>query len=163
MNESAQKGRKKPIGRILFSLLVTVGIGSLGGFVARNGFARYKTLDLPPFAAPGWIFPIVWTVLYLIMSIGLYRLTASGSNEKTKNALTIFVVYMVLNFLWPTVFFDKGAFFVALLLACAQLILLGVAAWAFYPISKTAALTLIPTAAWTVFALYLNTGVALMN
>ena len=165
MNESMHTRTKSKfsIGRAVLSLAVTLGIGSLGGFLARNGFERYKSLDMPPLSPPSWVFPVVWSILYVIMSVGIYLLLSRERDEKTKNALTIFAVYMVLNFLWPMVFFDKGAFFAALILAILQLILLISAIRAFFPLSETAALTLVPTALWTAFAIYLNAGIALMN
>ena len=159
MNTDIRKKTKFSLSRAILSLLVTLGIGSLGGFLARGGFEKYGKLDLPLLAPPPWVFPVVWSALYILMSVGVYLLLSRPRGEKEKNALTLFAVYMVLNFLWPLVFFEKGAFLAALLLTCAQFVLLVVCISAFYPLSSLAALTLVPTAVWTLFAIYLNAGI----
>lgn len=163
MNETKQKNAEFSLPRLILALVVTLGIGSLGGFAARGGFEKYGKLNLPPLSPPSWVFPVVWSILYIVMAVGLYLLLSLPREEKVKNALTLFAVYMVLNFLWPMVFFDKGAFFAALLLACAQFILLVLCISGFYPLSSKAALTLVPTAVWTLFAIYLNSGILALN
>lgn len=107
MNTDIRKKTKFSLSRAILSLLVTLGIGSLGGFLARGGFEKYGKLDLPPLAPPPWVFPVVWSALYILMSVGVYLLLSRPRGEKEKNALTLFAVYMVLNFLWPLVFFEK--------------------------------------------------------
>lgn len=162
MEHRINKWDKLSWSRLLAAELLTLGVGSLGGFLAREGFQSYGSLAQPPLSPPAAVFPIVWTVLYLLMGYSVYRIGQKGG-EDAKNALTLFAVYMVLNFLWPTVFFVKGAFLGALLLIIAQLVLLIATFSAFYRLSAKAAFLLIPTGIWTLFAAYLNAGVFILN
>lgn len=162
MNTSTKGTSSISYPRLILSEVLTLGVGMLGGWIARRGFSDYNNLKLPPLAPPSWLFPIAWTLLYLIMGYGVYSVAKSG-REDTKNTLTFFAVYVVLNFLWPTVFFVHGAFLAAFFLLIAQLILLIVCFFSFYRASPLAGWCLVPTVVWTLFAGYLNFAFFLLN
>ncbi len=147
--------------KLILSEVAVLAVGMLGGWVARDGFSSYNRLHMPPLAPPSWLFPVVWTILYLLMGFGGYLVAKNG--EDAKNTLTFFAVYMVLNFLWPTVFFVHGAFLAAFFLLVTQLILLAVCFFPFYHASPLAGLSLVPTVLWTLFAGYLNFAFFLLN
>lgn len=156
------KTRKISIPRLVLSCVITLASGSLGGLLAGNNFESYKSLTKPPLAPPGFIFPIVWTILYILMGAAAYFVADRG-NEESRKALSTFIFYMVLNILWPTAFFKKGAFLGSLLLTAGQLILLFACISSYYRIDKKAALLMIPTALWSLFAFYLNLGFLVLN
>ena len=161
MNSSANT-RKFSFARFIFACVISVAAGSLGALLAGNSFDIYSGLQKPPLAPPAFLFPVVWTVLYILMGAASYFVAQAGT-ERSKKALTTYAFYLVLNILWPVAFFKKGAFVAADLLICGQLLLIFATIFSYYRIDKKAAYLLIPTAAWSLFALYLNIGAIVLN
>jgi tryptophan-rich sensory protein len=83
--------------------------------------------------------------------------------DESKRGLTAYIIYLVLNILWPVAFFEKGAFAAALILLAAQLFMLFVIVSSYSKTDKKAAYLMIPTIIWSLFALYLNMGFLLLN
>lgn len=125
---------------------------------------EYGMVTKPPLSPPAILFPIVWTILYVLMGVGSYLvLTSDGSKEEIKSALSVYVWQLLVNFLWPTFFFNFGwylfSFFWLVLLWILVLIML----IRFYRVSKVAAYINIPYLVWLTFAGYLNLGVYFLN
>lgn len=148
--------------QLIISILFAEGIGLLAGFFTRNSSDVYQTLIKPPFSPPGYIFPIVWTVLYALMGISAYIIYTSDS-EKKDEALTVYLLQLLLNFSWSIFFFSLNqyllAFFVLLLLWVMILIMIG----KFSEISPIAAYLQIPYLLWVTFAGYLNLAIYFLN
>ena len=147
----------------LISLAIPLGVGALSTLLS-GGMDAYESLVKPPLSPPGWLFPIVWTTLFLLMGWASYRVYTSGQTpEKVHRALTLYGAQLALNFLWSIVFFrweqPLGAFFV--LLGLWVLILLTIRA--FSRVDEQAADLLIPYLLWVTFAGYLNLGFVLLN
>lgn len=137
-----------------------------GGLAAllSGGMGSYQVLNQPPLSPPGWVFPIVWTILYLLMGEASYRVyTADAQPGKIKGALIAYGVQLTLNFVWPLLFFGGqlylGAFFILLALWVAILVTVRL----FAGVDEKAADLLIPYLLWVTFAGYLNLGVYLRN
>ncbi len=150
--------------RLAFSLLLPLGAGGLSGFLLRDRFAVYKLLYKPLLAPPALVFPIVWTLLYLLMGYACYRVLSSGvSPERMRRALLVYGLQLGINVLWPWWFFGLQlwgfAFFWALLL-------LG-AVWLcylfFFHVEEKSGRLLLPYLLWCAFAGYLSAGVWLLN
>ena len=125
---------------------------------------EYGMVIKPPLSPPAILFPIVWTILYVLMGVGSYLvLTSDGRKEEIKSALSVYVWQLLVNFLWPTFFFNFGwylfSFFWLVLLWILVLIML----IRFYRVSKVAAYINIPYLVWLTFAGYLNLGVYFLN
>ena len=91
---------------LAISLLITLGGGYLSSILAGDTTNFYKTIQKPSFAPPGFIFPIVWTILYVFMGYAAYRVYYYGKNDVLKaDALKNYAINLVLNFLWSVVFF----------------------------------------------------------
>ncbi len=149
--------------KLLISLGIPLAVGGLSALLS-GGMADYQTLNQPPLAPPGWVFPVVWTVLYLLMGYSFYRVwTAEGDKEKTRRAMLLYAGQLLLNFLWPLVFFGLqwrlAAFF--LLIALWGMIYLTMRA--FSQLDERAGDLLLPYILWVTFAGYLNLGVYLLN
>lgn len=128
----------------LFFPAVSLGVGTLAGFLTRNSLNTvYPMLEKSPLTPPGWVFPLVWTVLYLLM--GLWG------------------VQLGLNFCWSLLFFNGGLYFSALLCLVVLWVMILAMAGAFGAISRTAGLLQIPYLLWVAFAGYLNTAVWVLN
>lgn len=100
---------------MLLSLLISLGTGGLSALLTGQAMRQYGSIRRPPLSPPGSAFPIVWTVLFILMAVSAYLVYESGCTEK-KTALIAYVVQLVLNFFWPLVFFNCRAYFYALIL-----------------------------------------------
>ena len=89
----------------LLSLAIPLAAGGLGTLLS-GGMDTYGKLNQPPLSPPGWVFPIVWSILYLLMGYASYRIYVSEADREDKRkALTFYGIQLFLNFLWPVVFF----------------------------------------------------------
>lgn len=145
--------------KLLFSIVITFIIG--GFFAIFTNMDFYKNLS-KPFEIPAIVFPIVWSVLYLLMGISLYLV--SSSNQKGKSsAIAVYYIQLVINSLWTLFFFGFKwflfSFFWILLLICFVLVML----YKFYQINKVAAYINIPYLLWLLFAGYLNFSIYYLN
>ena len=121
-------------------------------------------LEKPPLTPPGWVFPVVWTVLYAMMGTASYKVYASDAHDiRRRRALTVYGVQLAVNFLWTVVFFALGAHLSAFWLIVLLWLLIVVCMLMFYHISQKAGRLMIPYALWVSFAAYLNLGVYLLN
>ena len=150
--------------KLIPCLLIPLAVGGLAALLTREGMADFACLRQPPLTPPAWLFPVVWTLLYLMMGLASYlALIAPAPPAQTKRALILYAAQLLVNFIWPLVFFGQGAFLAAFfwLLALWGLIFLTIGQ--FRQLSKPAARLLIPYLLWVSFAGYLNLGVYLLN
>ena len=112
---------EKNLRNLLIAVAIPLLVGAAAGLLTRDSMEVFENLQQPPFAPPGILFPIVWTILYTLMGIASYLVYTSGKEpEEVSGALTVYGVQLVVNFLWPIVFFRFGwytfAFFWLILL-----------------------------------------------
>ena len=142
------------------SILVPVIIGGITGLIISK-FIDYNVLQKPPLAPPAVLFPIVWTILYILMGVSYGILKSNNLTVEKINS--IYYTQLVVNILWPIFFFVLEwrlfAFFWILLLDILVVIMI----YRFYNKNKVAGLLQIPYLIWLVFATYLNLGVYLIN
>ena len=117
----------------------------------------------PPLSPPGWLFPIVWTILYALMGIGAARIYQSPASKVHSLGLNLFVIQLVVNFFWSPIFFQLQAFGLAFfwLLLLWALVLRMI--FVFGKIDSLAAKLQIPYLIWLTFAAYLNLAVWYLN
>ena len=135
----------------------------LGGIVALliSGFMDYNELNKPPLSPPGFIFGIVWTVLYILMGVS-YGILAS-KDLVDKNINTIYYLQLFVNLLWPIAFFILKWRLFAFIWLLILIILVIKMIIDFYKKNKLSAYLQIPYLLWCIFAAYLNLGVYLLN
>ena len=139
-------------------------VGGLASFLTRGGMGVFMQLNQPPLSPPGWVFGVVWTILYILMGVSSYLVIQSGAEEEEINkALSVYVYQLIVNFLWPTFFFNFGWYLFAFLWLVLLWVLVFVMIRRFYNISKLAGILQIPYLIWLTFAAYLNLGVWLLN
>ena len=142
------------------TILVPVLIGSIVGLIITP-FMDYSSLQKPAFAPPGFIFPIVWTILYVLMGVsyGILKVKNLTTYENTQ----IYYQQLIINSLWPIFFFV----FKWRLFAFIWILLLDIAIYMmiirFYKSDKTAGLLQVPYFLWTLFATYLNFSIYFLN
>lgn len=149
--------------KLIISLAVPLAVGGLGSLLS-GGMDTYQTLSQPPLSPPGWVFPIVWSILYLMMGYASYRIWMSGAaREERRKALLFYGTQLALNFLWPIIFFGFQAYWLAFVVLLILWLFIYLTMHLFGEIDETAENFLIPYLFWVTFAGYLNLGVALLN
>lgn len=152
------------ISGLLISVAIAELVGVLTAFFTRDSNALYQQLTLPPLSPPGWLFPVVWTILYALMGIAAYLVYVRAKDSGQRNSALIFYgIQLALNFLWSIVFFTLQMYWLAVAVLILLIILLLVTIWKFYQISKPAAVLLLPYLLWTLFAACLNIAIAVLN
>lgn len=147
---------------LIICLLIPLAVGGLSALLTMGSMEIYGNLNQPPLSPPGFLFPIVWTILFILMGISSYLIFVSDDRNKTK-ALIIYAVQLVFNFVWSLIFFNMQSYlfaFIWLVILWALIIAMIVSFW---KISKPAALLQIPYLLWVTFAGYLNLGIYLLN
>ena len=124
----------------------------------------YEVLNKPMLAPPGWLFPIVWTILYTLMGISAYLIFKSKkSREDVKDAMTIFYYQLLINLLWPAFFFGFRWYFFSFLWILLLIGFVITMIVKFYKIRMVAAYLNIPYLLWICFASYLNLAIWWLN
>lgn len=147
---------------LILSILISVGVGVLSSFFTSNSMGLYDNLEKPPLSPPGWLFPVVWTILYVLMGISAYLVYRSDSPEKGR-ALVIYATQLLVNAVWPILFFNLQAYLFAFLWLLLLMALVILMIRSFYKVDPRAAYLQIPYLLWLVFAGYLNLMVYLLN
>lgn len=168
---------KREWGKKGIFVLVPLAVGALAGVLTRPGMESFSSLNKPPLSPPSWLFPVVWTMLYVLMGISSYLIYISENkegNKKHKNedslreikinqALSIYGYQLLVNFLWPVFFFSFQWYFFAFLWLALLWVLVAKMLLEFGTVSKLAAILNVPYLLWLSFAGYLNLGVWLLN
>lgn len=150
--------------KLLICLGIPLAVGGLSSLISGGGMADYAMLNQPPLSPPGWVFPVVWTILYLLMGYASYRVLTSGKEEKEiRRALILYGAQLALNFLWPIVFFGLQWRLVAFFILVALWVLIYLTMRAFSKIDERAGDLLLPYIVWVTFAGYLNLASYFLN
>ncbi len=150
--------------KLIICLLIPLAVGGLSTLITSGDMKTYGDVIKPPLSPPAIVFPIVWTILYILMGISLYLVVNSDKEyEKKFTAIVIFAIQLLLNFIWSPVFFSARkyliAFIILLVLLCAVILM----TVKFYKIYKWAGLLQIPYIIWLLIASYLNLFVYILN
>ena len=153
----------KTFGKRFLCWVIPLAVGGLAALLS-GGMADYRAINQPPLSPPGWLFPVVWTVLYLLMGEASYRVkSADKDKSQIKSALIAYGVQLALNFLWPLLFFRGQMYLAAFILLIGLWIAIFITLRKFAQIDETAGNLLIPYLLWVTFAAYLNFGMFLLN
>ena len=148
----------------IISVAVALGVGVLSAVLTMGSMDFYSTINQPPLAPPGWLFPVVWTILFTLMGISAALVyTSDSSQEEIRSALTVYAAQLAFNFLWSIIFFNMRAYLFAFIWLIILWILIIVMIIRFYNINKSAGLLQIPYLLWVTFAGYLNFMIYLLN
>ncbi|MBR3257096.1 tryptophan-rich sensory protein [Candidatus Saccharibacteria bacterium] len=157
------------IWRIALCISVPLGGGLIISMFTRDAMEKFGAFNQPPLAPPAWLFPVAWTILYVLMGVASYliymkyRDGKKGEKSLAKTELIIYGLQLVLNFIWTPLFFSAGlcwvAFVVLILMWFAEIVLLMLT----FKNPRTAFWCLLPYLIWTTFAAYLNVGIAVLN
>lgn len=149
---------------LLLAVLLPLAVGGLSALISKNGFKDFQAMAKPPLSPPAWVFPIAWTILYVLMGLASYfifeKQSFGGEREK---ALRAYGEQLFFNFFWTIIFFNFKSYLIAFLWLLVMLVLITETTVRFFRLDKKAGALLLPYCLWTLFAAYLNMGVYLLN
>ena len=145
-----------------FSALALL-VGGLSSVITQGQMEAFSALRQPPLSPPGWVFPVAWTILYLLMGVGMAIVWRKSDGERRRRAVTLWGVQLAANFLWPLLFFLWQLRLLSLVWLVVLLILVANMTSEFEKTSVPAARLQIPYLLWLLFAAYLNLGVWILN
>lgn len=149
---------------LIICIALPLLVGALSALLTRESMMLFASVRKPPLSPPGWLFPVVWTILYVLMGIASYLVLASGdSKEEIGKALNVYLYQLLVNFLWSTWFFNFQWYLFAFFWLVLLWVMILVTTVRFYRISKPAGYLMVPYLLWVTFAGYLNLGIALLN
>ena len=149
-----------------FLAIIAVAAASVVGQLATypNLAPWYSGLVKPSFTPPSWVFGQVWTTLYLLMAVAVWRiLRLPAVSAERRWALSLFFAQLALNAAWSWMFFAARNPLLGLMNIVPQILVIIAAIVAFYRIDKTAGWCLMPLAAWVCFATVLNFAIWKLN
>lgn len=151
--------------RLLFiCIAIPLIVGLLSALLTRNSMEVFEMVTKPPLAPPAWLFPVVWTILYTLMGVSSYLILTSGEEQsQVESAIRLYAYQLIVNFLWPTIFFNLGWYLFAFIWLLLLWVLVFLMILRFKDINKTAAYLNIPYLIWLTFAAYLNLGIWILN
>lgn len=148
----------------LLWILLTEAVGALSAFLSRDAMELYmETIVKPPLSPPGWVFPVVWGILYALLGIGVGMIWHTGPSPLRNRSINLYIVQLVVNFFWSLIFFNAQAFGFAFLWLILLFVLVLAMTLAFRQLRPTAGQLQIPYLLWLTFAGYLNWGVWVLN
>ena len=147
--------------KLLIFIAIPLAVGGLSALLTHNSMEFFQTLNKPPLSPPGWLFPVVWTVLYILMGIASYLVLTSGKSNQT--ALTIYGVQLFFNFFWSILFFNMQSYLFAFIWLVILWLLIFVTSVLFHQIFKLSGYLMLPYLLWVTFAGYLNFSICLLN
>ena len=138
--------------------------GLLSGLLSREGTALYSQMaDKPPLSPPGWVFPVVWTVLYALMGIRAAKIWAAPKSQARSRGLNLFISQLIVNFFWSPIFFNARAYGLAFFWLLLLWVLVLLMILEFRKVDKSAAVLQLPYLLWLTFAAYLSWAVWQLN
>jgi translocator protein len=151
--------------KLIVSIAICEGAGGIGAIFTIPAIPQwYATLKKPSLTPPRWAFGPVWGVLYLLMAIALFFVWKQGLAEPgILPAFIIFWVQLVLNVLWSFVFFGRKSLFGGVLVILLLWIAILLSIIAFFNVSLTAGILMIPYILWVSIAANLNIQVWRLN
>ncbi len=147
---------------LLVNLFIPLAVGGLSAFLTMDSMQVYQGLRQPPLAPPGWLFPIVWTVLFLLMGTAAYLVWMRDSTGRNA-ALLLYGIQLAFNFVWTLIFFNARNYGLALFWLLLLWMLILLTTIRFFKETKAAGWLMIPYLLWVTFAAYLNAGVWYLN
>ncbi len=155
---------KKQTKTLLFCLGLPLAVGGLSAILTRDGMQQFEQLNKPPLSPPGWLFPVVWTVLYLLMGLASFWVYTRGRGSRdARRALFLYGLQLFFNFFWSIWFFGQSMYLFAFFWLVALWVLIGLTALAFSRIRPAAGWLLVPYLIWVSFAGYLNLSIYFLN
>lgn len=148
--------------KLIFYIVITILIGALPSVFVFKDMSIYNELNKPPLSPPSIVFPIAWTILYILMGISIYRIMMSENINKDEARL-IYFIQLITNAVWTPIFFGAKEYFLAFLWIVMLIVFVVAMIIKFFKIDKLSAYLQIPYLIWLIFASYLNFNIFVLN
>jgi tryptophan-rich sensory protein len=159
--EISMRNKKQILG---VCMLIPLIVGGVAAFLTKSSMSMWETMKKPPLSPPGWLFPVVWTLLYGMMGAASYLVVTSRRNgAEIRKAIFLYSLQLVVNFCWPIFFFSLGWYWFSFLWLLLLWYLILQTIFLFEEIRIVSAYLLLPYLIWVTFAGYLNAGIAFLN
>lgn len=147
------------------SIIIPLALGGLSAFLTRNSMDIYSEINRPLLSPPSWLFPVAWSILYVLMGISAAMIYEKKNANMTdrKTAFLLYGINLAVNFFWSIIFFNLQAFLGAFIWLLLLLFVILKMTTAFYNIDRKAAYLQIPYILWCCFATYLSASIWLIN
>jgi tryptophan-rich sensory protein len=160
-----EKMRLKELPTLILCIIICQAAGVVGSvFTSSSVSTWYPTLIKPSFTPPGWVIGLVWTILFTLMGISLFLIWREGQfRADVKESIYIFAAQLVVNVLWSWAFFGLHSPLAGLAVIAVLWVLILLTIVKFWPISRGAAMLLVPYILWVSFAAFLNFTIWSLN
>ena len=149
--------------KLLICIAIPLAVGGVSALLTSGNMKLFEEINKPPLSPPAWLFPVVWTILYVLMGIALYLVVTTKTRENNTPAIISFGVQLFFNFFWSIIFFNAQAYLFAFVWLVLLLVAIVLNIYFFNKINITSAKLLIPYLVWVTFAGYLNLGIYILN
>ena len=150
--------------KLVGMLGVCLAVYAVSGLVTASSVGTwYQTLNKLTFTPPDWIFPPVWTALYIMMAIAGWLVWRRTDTEAGHWAMLLFAIQLLLNLGWSILFFGLKWIGVALIEILLLWIAIAATTLAFWRIEWRAGLLLVPYLLWVTYATLLNGSIWALN
>ncbi len=144
----------------IFLALVAGGIGALLG----GNMNDFENIAKPRFSPPAIVFPIAWTILYILMGISSYLVCVNKTDNKfVSSACKSYIIQLIVNVLWTPIFFRFKLYFIAFIWILLLIGLVINMIIKFYKIKPLAGILQLPYLFWLIFASFLNLSIYMLN
>ncbi len=151
-------------GLLFGTVAIPLLVGGVSALLTNDAMKQFHFMNKPALSPPGWIFPVVWTLLYVLMGTASYFVLISDAQKSSKrNAMLSYALMLVFNFCWTLLFFNASEYLMAFVWLCVLWVLSIVTVFLFRKTDKTAALLMIPNAVWVTFAGYLILAIFILS
>ncbi len=147
--------------KLIISIAIALGTGVLATLLSPDIPEIYATLYKPPLSPQPWLFPVVWTILYVLMGVAAYLIYQNPTGEARKIALFDYGLQLLVNLFWPVLFFRLGAYVTAFFWLMLLWYLVFITFQKFTKLNVAAGNLLIPYLVWLTYAGYLNLVIAI--
>lgn len=149
--------------KLLICIAIPLAVGGISALLTVGNMKLFEEVEKPPLSPPAWLFPVVWTILYVLMGIALYLVVTTKTMDNKTPALISFGVQLFFNFFWSIIFFNAQAYLFAFIWLLLLWVAIVVNIYFFNKINTTSAKLLIPYLVWVTFAGYLNLSIYILN
>ena len=147
------------------SILIALSVGGLSAFITRDGMSIYEDIVSPPLSPPSILFPIVWTILFVLMGISssiVFNSNGAPASSRFQGLFT-YGISLAVNFFWSIIFFNIRWFGFAFFWLLGLLFFIIKTIVCYQRVNKLAAYLQIPYSLWVAFAGYLNFSIWMLN
>lgn len=156
---------KEALPTYIVAVALPLAVGAVSALLTRENMDIYSELSVPPLAPPAWLFPIAWTILYILMGISsaMVYLQREHEPQMAERGLIVYFLSLVVNFTWSIIFFNMRSFIFAFIWLLLLVYLIIRTILYYRRVSPVAAYLQIPYLIWVLFAGYLNLGIYLLS